>query len=109
MAEQVEQIKTAIKQKYDWLTTEEIETCYKMAYHDFIRLSYPSQNKRPEMVDMDFLSAQWVYARMVDILDRAGGTSVTAYKENGVSWTYGGSYIDPMLVAMITPKVGIPK
>lgn len=106
-----EQVKANIKNKYPWLSDADISICYDMAMHDFIRLSYPSQNSRPAKQDikMDFLVSQWLYARMVDIFDRAGGISVTSYRENGINWSYGASYIDPVLVALIMPKVGIPK
>ena len=107
---QAEQIKAQIRQKYDYLSIEEINTCYNLALSDFVRLKYPSDNNRPaiDKLDIDFYTAQWIYARMLDILGRAGGTSVTAYKENGISFTYASSYIDPSLVAQIMPKASVP-
>lgn len=109
--QQAEQIKLQIRQKYDYLSLEEINTCYNLALSDFVRLTYPSTNNRPaiDKIDIDFYTSQWIYARMLDILSRAGGTSVTAYKENGISFTYASSYIDPSLVAQIMPKASVPK
>lgn len=109
--QQSEQIKSQVRQKYDYLSYEEINTCYNLALSDFVRLTYPSTNNRPtiEKFDIDFYASQWIYARMLDILGRAGGTSVTAYKENGISFTYAASYIDPSLVAQIMPKASVPK
>ena len=109
--QQSEQIKVQVKQKYDYLTFEEINTCYNLALSDLVRLTYPSSNNRPaiEKFEIDFYASQWIYARMLDILGRAGGTSVTAYKENGISFTYASSYIDPSLVAQIMPKASVPK
>lgn len=108
---QAEQIKLKIRAKYDFLQVEEIDTCYDMALSDYLSIKYPSDNKRPnhKNITMDFITTQWLYKRMVDILERAGGTSVTAYKENGVSFTYGGSYIDNALVAEIMPKGRVPR
>lgn len=104
-------VKSQIKQKFQWLNAEEIDTCFNMALHDFIRLSYPSKNNRPNIsnIDLDFYDAQFVYERMLDILDRAGGSSVVSYKENGIQWTYAQSFIDPRLSAMIIPKAGVPR
>ena len=109
--QQVEQIKASLQQKYNYLTVEEVDTCYNMALHDFIRLRYPSANNRPsvETIDIDFLTAQWIYARMEDILSRVGGTNVTSYKENGISFTYASSNIDPFLVTQIMPKGSVPR
>lgn len=111
MNNQAEQIKAKVKQQYDWLSYEEINTCYELSLSDFVRCAYPSANNRPKKsdIEIDFLTSNWLYARMLDILGRAGGTSVVSYKENGVNWTYGSSYIDPALVAQIMPKAGVPK
>lgn len=108
---QADQIKSQVMQKYDYLSVEEIDTCYDLALGDFVRLKYPSDNNRPaiDKLDIDFYTSQWIYARMLDILGRAGGTSVTAYKENGISFTYASSYIDPSLVAQIMPKASVPR
>lgn len=109
--QQSEQIKLQVKQKYDYLSLNEIDTCYNLALSDFVRLTYPSTNNRPSVdkIAIDFYASQWIYARMLDILDRAGGTSVTAYKENGISFTYAASYIDPSLVNQIMPKASVPR
>lgn len=108
---QAEQIKSQIRLKYDYISYEEINTCYNLALSDFVRLTYPSSNNRPSIdkIDIDFYTAQWIYARMLDIIGRAGGTSVTAYRENGISFTYASSYIDPSLVAQIMPKASVPR
>ena len=109
--QQAEQVKSRVKRQYDYLSVEEIGTCYDLALSDFVRLTYPSSNNRPaiDKLDIDFYASQWIYARMLDILGRAGGTSVTAYHENGISFTYAASYIDPSLVAQIMPKASVPR
>ena len=97
--------------QYDWLSDEEIENCYNMALSDYLAIKYPSENSRPtvDKLVFNFFNSQWLYKRMVDILERAGGISLTAYKENGLNLTYGGSYIDPQLVAQLMPKAGVPR
>lgn len=108
---QAEQIKTQIKQKYEYLSWDEIDTCFNLALHDFVRISFPSESNRPspEKLNIDFMASQWIFARMVDILSREGATNVTSYKENGISFTFASSYVDPNLVAMIMPKGGVPR
>lgn len=109
--QQTMQVKTSIKQKYSWLSDDEIRQTYDIALGDYMRIKYPSENNRPtiDKLNYDFLTTQWLYNRMVDILERAGGISLTSYKENNLNLTYGGSYIDPMLVAQIMPKAGVPR
>lgn len=109
--QQTQEIKIKIQNKYHWLSPSEVDTCYDKAVADYLRGKYPSDNKRPsiESIEFDFLTTAWVYARMEDILDRAGGTSLTAYRENGINLVYGGSYIDPALLSQIMPKGRVPR
>ena len=108
---QQEQIKQKFHAKYDYLTPMEISVCFDTALKDYVLLRYPSLNNRPkvENIEFDFYVSQWILDRMEDILGRAGGTNVTSYRENGVSFTYASSYIDPHLVAQIMPKGSVPK
>lgn len=109
--QQVLQLKANIKQTYSWLTDDEIEKCYNMALSDYLALKYPSDNSRPSVdnIIFNFFNTQWIYKRMIDILGRAGGISLTAYRENNLNLTYGASFIDPELKKEIMPKAGIPR
>lgn len=107
----VEKIKANIKTTYTWLSDDEVDKCYEMALSDYLALKYPSDNARPSVdkVVLDFTNTQWIYKRMIDILGRAGGISLTAYRENNLNLTYGASFIDPELKAEIMPKAGVPR
>lgn len=107
----INQVKENIQTTYSWLSEEEIDLCYNMALSDYIAIRYPSSNGRPKVEDVkfDFFNSQWIYKRMIDILSRAGGISLSAYRENNLNLTYGGSFIDPQLVAEIMPRAGVPK
>jgi hypothetical protein len=82
-----------------------------MALSDLVRLTYPSSNNRPTIENfvIDFYASQWIFARMLDIISREGATNVTSYKENGISFTFASSYIDPVLVSQIMPKASVPR
>ena len=105
------QIKESIKSMRSWLKETEIDKSFDFAVSDYLILKYPSENKRPtaETLNYDFTNSQWIQKRMIDILDRAGGLSVSAYKENGLNLTYGASYIDPELRKELMPKAGVPR
>lgn len=107
----VTKIKGSIAFQWNWLTDDEIEDCYKYALTDYLSIRYPSQNNRPteETMTYDTVCLQWISKRMRDILGRAGGLSASSYRENGINISYGASYIDPQLVALITPRAGIPR
>lgn len=106
-----EQVKLIIKDRYGYLQDEEIDSMYNIALGDYLRYKFPSANSKyiVDSFELDFTSSQWLVARIIDILGRAGGLSVEAYKENGLSLSYGASYIDPNLVMQIMPQAGIPR
>lgn len=108
---QIVLVKQNFKREYSYLDQQDVERIYNMALSDYVMLRYPSGNKRPNVdnIEFDFYNAQWIYKRMVDILGRAGGISLTSYKENSLSLNYGGSYIDPELRAEIMPKASVPR
>lgn len=106
-----EQVKNSIARQWNWLEQDEIEECFDYAVFNYLAIKYPSDNNRPTPQELkyDFFTCNWLSMRMKDILERAGGLSATAYKENGISISYGSSSIDPMLVAMLTRKAGVPQ
>ena len=108
---QKEQIKGQIRLTHSWFSDDELNQCYAMALSDYMAIAYPSENNRPKVDDLtiDFFISQWIYKRMLDIFGRAGGISLTAYKENNLNLSYGASYIDPELYSLITPKAGVPR
>ena len=107
--ERVSSIKTQIKQKYN-LSDEEVDIAYSMALSDYLLIKYPSDNNRPtpNRLSYDFVTTQWLYKRMMDILERAG-LNLKGYSENGLSFTYADGNIDPVLVAEIMPRAGVPR
>lgn len=111
MSSLVEQKRELIHKKYPWLSDDDINICYNTAVKDYLLRKYPSDNNRPtvEKLADNFIFAQWVSDRMEDILSRAGGTNLTAYKENSVSFTYASSYIDENLLKQLMPMGSVPR
>jgi hypothetical protein len=81
-----------------------------MAVSDYLAIKYPSDNNRPsiESLNYDFFNTQWIYKRMIDILERAG-MNLKSYSENGLKFEYASGNIDPVLVAQLMPKASVPK
>ena len=109
--EMIIELKERLRKTYNWLSIDEINQIFNFAFSDYLMLKYPSDNNKPKIDDFgyNYFNTQWIYKRMIDILGRAGGISVSAYKENGLNITYGASYIDPQLASEITPKAGVPR
>lgn len=110
MSKLTEQVKTAIQAKHN-LTDEEVQSCFDWALTDYVLYRYPSTNNRPpiEKLEIDFYIAQWIAKRMDDIISRFGFVGLSSYRENGVSFTWSSSYIDPVLTAQIMPTGSVPK
>lgn len=108
--QQAEQIKSKIRQKYSWLSAEDIETCYNLAFKDVVFALYPSANNRPpiDKINLDFYYMQTVYDRMEEIFDIVGGKNLTMYKENGITWQYGVQGYSSALIR-IMPRASVPK
>lgn len=107
----ISQIKTNFKQKYSELSYDEIGECFDRAVMDYILIRYPSENGRPSPMSLkfDFITKNWIVARMQDIFERGVNLNVSAYSENGLSIKFDASYIEPRLVTMVLPKAGIPQ
>ncbi len=111
LAELQDQVTESVKSKYSYLEDADIEKAFNFALADYLMLRYPTENNRPEkeLLEITFVVEQWILQRMDDILSRGGGTNVTAYRENGISWTYASSYIDKSLASLVVPKASTPQ
>lgn len=105
----VSAIKVKIGEKYN-LASDDVEVAFNMALSDYLLIKYPSENCRPKISEFvfDYVNTQWLYKRMMDILERAG-LNLKGYSENGLSFQYSDGNIDPILVAQLMPKAGVPK
>lgn len=83
--------KKAIKIKYSYLSDDEIELLLNSAKSICIEQIYPSD------LSINYLNFDWDSEARFDIwlldcvdelIERAGIKSVTAYKENGMSWNF---------------------
>ena len=104
-------LKQQLKAKFDYLADDEIDSIYNMALSDYVTYRYPFPADRPKIGDfvIDFYVSNWIYKRMLDIVSRANGLSLTAYRENGLSLEFAGSSIDSTLISEVVPKARVPK
>jgi len=99
-----------VKSALDWFDDKDYERAYGYALADYLFYKYPSANDRPsaDALVIDFMIKNWLAQRMEDILSRGAGNA-EAYSENGISWEYASSHIDPSLVAKIVPNAAVPR
>lgn len=98
-----------LKAKYDYMSSCDIQRIVDKAKMFYYGLSYPVD----ESIDINthpikgFRDEQWVLSACEELIERLGFSSATAYKENGVSWTFENAHLSNLLISMITPKVGV--
>lgn len=100
----------AIKTKYSYFSDEEIELYVNRAKSILIEQLYPADATIsydtyivPPRYDM------WILDCVDELIEREGVSSLTAYKENGVSYTWGKSGISNGLLQRIQRNAGVVK
>ena len=97
----------AVKVKYEYLSTPEVELYINRAKSILVEQLYPTDISVsydtyivPSRFDM------WILDCIDELIERDGISSLTAYKENGVSYTWGKSGISDGLLQRIQRNVG---
>ena len=99
-------IKTAVRCKYDYMSDEEIEMLINRAKSIAVEQLYPAD------LSVNYLNFDWTNPRyemwlldcVDELVERQGVSSVTAYRENGMSWTFGRAGVSQALLDRL-PKI----
>lgn len=99
-----------IRRKYPWLSEEdanEIIAKAKMFYYGIVYKSYISYYDEDDEETPRKIA--WLNACCDEIVERAGCSSATAYRENGLQINFDHSQISIGLISMLSPVVGVIK
>lgn len=94
-----------VKKKYDYLSTLEAEMLVNKAKSICVDHLYPS-DLTINYINFDWSNHRfdmWILDCIDEIIERMGISSVTAYKENGMSWTFDRAGISQSLLDRLTP------
>ncbi len=101
---------TRILNKYPWISQEdaaEIIAKAKMFYYGIV---YKSDVSYYDEDDIETpRKTAWLNACCDEIVERAGCSSATAYRENGLQINFDNSQISLGLINMLSPVVGVIK
>ena len=100
----VAQMKTAFHKKYSYLTEEQFDDLYNCSLALYLSLSFPFDRTIMEIPEEYARDVGIVRSIMQETLERDGLSSVTAYSENGMSFTFDSAHISRTLLSTITPK-----
>ena len=98
-----------VKSKYDYLENKEVERFVNKAKAIAIDQLYPND------LSINYLTFDWTNPRfdmwlldcVDELIERAGISSVTSYRENGISWTFDRAGVSQALLDRLPRNVGI--
>lgn len=99
----------AIKTKYDYLSNDEIELFINKAKAIAIDQLYPS-NLSINYSNFDWTNPRfemWIVDCVEELVERVGMSSVTSYRENGMSWTFDRAGVSQALLDRLPRNIGI--
>ena len=99
---------TRIQTKYPWLSAEDAEEIIAKAKMFYYSIVYKSDLTYYDENDMETpRKTAWLNACCDEIVERAGCSSATAYRENGLQINFDHSQISIGLISMLPPVVGV--
>lgn len=100
----VSEMKSKFKRKYSYLTDEQIDDLYNCSLNLYLSLSFPFDRSIANIPEEYVRDIGIIRRIMQETLEREGLSSVTAYSENGMNFTFDNAHISKQILTMITPK-----
>lgn len=100
-----------VKSKYPHICPRDVTRIVDKAKAFYYMLRYPCEPNADEETRpiVTFKSQQWILSACDELIERLGFNSATAYKENGMSWTFDNPQLSTTLISLLTPIVGVTK
>ena len=99
-----------IRRKYPWLSEEDANEIIAKAKMFYYGIVYKSNLSHYDEDDIDTpRKTAWLNACCDEIVERAGCSSATAYRENGLQINFDNSQISLGLINMLSPVVVVIK
>lgn len=97
-------MKDDFHKKYNYLSQEQVDDLYKCSLNLYLSLSFPLDKSITD-IPVEYARDVGIIRRiMTETLERDGLSSVTAYSENGMSFTFDNAHISKALLSLIVPK-----
>lgn len=99
---------TRLRTKYPWLYEEDAQEVVDKAKMFYYSIVYKSDITHYDEDDADTpRKTVWLKACCDEIIERAGCSSATAYRENGLQINFDNSELSYGLISMLAPVVGV--
>lgn len=101
---------TRLKSKYPWLSDDDADEVVSKAKLFYYSIVYKSNISFYDEDDVDTpRKIAWVMSCCDEIVERAGCSSATAYRENGLQINFDNSQISLGLINMLPSVIGVLK
>ena len=100
----VEQMKINFHHRYSHLSWEDVEYIYQKALGYYLSLAFPLRHDLLELPASRIGDLRLIREVMENGVERLGISSLTAYSENGMSYTFDSSMFDSKFISMIIPE-----
>lgn len=102
-------LKVEIKSKYEYLSDREVDLFINKAKAIAIDQLYPN-DLSINYLDFDWTNPRfdmWLLDCVDELVERVGISSVTSYRENGMSWTFDRAGVSQALLDRLPRNIGI--
>lgn len=100
-----------VNKKYDYMEVDEVRLLLNKAKSIAVEQLYPN-DLSVNYLNFDFDNPRfemWLLDCVDELVERAGISSVTSYKENGMSWTFDRAGVSQALLDRLPRNIGIIK
>ena len=104
VATAVEQMKINFQHRYSHLSWEDVEYISQKALCYYLSLAFPLRHDLLELPASRIGDLRLIRELMENVVERLGISSLTAYSENGMSYTFDSSMFDSKFISMIIPE-----
>lgn len=97
-----------LRNSYPYLTAEDAVRIVKRAKMYYYGRKYPYEPSADDKTRpiTTFKDQMWILEACDELVERLGFSSATAYRENGVSWTFDNAKLSRTLLSQIIPIAG---
>lgn len=98
-----------VKNKYDYMSFDEVRLLLNKSKSIAVEQLYPN-DLSVNYLNFDFENPRfemWLLDCVDELVERMGISSVTSYKENGISWTFDRAGVSQSLLDRLPRNVGI--
>ena len=98
-----------VKKKYDYMDFDEVRLLLNKAKSIAVEQLYPN-DLSVNYLNFDFDNPRfemWLLDCVDELVERMGISSVTSYKENGISWTFDRAGVSQSLLDRLPRNIGV--